>query len=67
MLVLRISFRVNLDVFEGNLNNPTKFGTSKSNLHHSGVTLIFEHSPSRPIKIEHVVIFSRPRENKLAR
>ena len=30
MLVLRISFRVNPDIFEGNLNNPTKFGTSKT-------------------------------------
>ena len=30
MLVLRISFRVNPDTFGGNLNNPTKFGTSKT-------------------------------------
>ena len=32
MLVLCISFRVNLDIFEGNLNNPTKFGTSKTEI-----------------------------------
>ena len=30
VLDLRISFRVNPDIFEGNLNNPTKFGTSKT-------------------------------------
>ena len=33
----------------------------------SGVTLLFEHSPSRPSKIEHSEIFCRPRENQLAR
>ena len=33
----------------------------------SGVALLFEHSPSRVNEIEHFEIFSRPRENKLAR
>ena len=28
---LLISFQVNLDIFEGNFNNPTKFGASKTN------------------------------------
>ena len=31
-----------------------------------GVTLLFEHSPSRSSEIEHFEIFSRPRENQLA-
>ena len=34
---------------------------------YSGVTLLFEHSPSRVSEIEHFEIFSRPRENQLAR
>ena len=33
----------------------------------SRVTLIFEHSSSRASEIEHFEIFSRPRENQLAR
>ena len=32
----------------------------------SGVTLGFEHSPSRASEIEYFEIFSRPRENQLA-
>ena len=32
----------------------------------SGVTLLFEHSPSRTSEIEHFEIFSRLRENQLA-
>ena len=32
-----------------------------------GVTLLFEHSPSRSSEIEHFEILSRPRENQLAR
>ena len=33
----------------------------------SGVSLLFEHSPSRTSEIEHFEIFSRPRENQLTR
>ena len=33
---------------------------------YSGVTLIFDHLPSRASEIEHSAIFSRSRENKLA-
>ena len=33
----------------------------------SGVTLLFEHSPNRPSKIEHSEIFCCPLENQLAR
>ena len=32
MLVLRISFRENLDIFKVNFNNPAKFGTSKTEI-----------------------------------
>ena len=32
---------------------------------YSGVTLLFEHSPSRASEIEHSEIFSRPQENQL--
>ena len=32
----------------------------------SGVTLRFEHSPSRASEIEHLEIFSCPQENQLA-
>ena len=31
----------------------------------SGVTLIFEHSPSQMSEIEHFEIFSNPQENQL--
>ena len=34
---------------------------------YSGVTLLFEHLPSWASEIEHFEIFSRPRENQLAR
>ena len=33
----------------------------------SGVTLLFEHSPSRASEIDYFEIFSRPLENQLAR
>ena len=33
----------------------------------SGVTLLFEHSPSRAGEIDYFEIFSHPRENQLAR
>ena len=33
----------------------------------SGATYLFEHSPSRASEIEHFEIFSRARDNQLAR
>ena len=33
----------------------------------SGVTYLFEHSPNQASEIDHFEIFSRPRENQLAR
>ena len=35
--------------------------------HTSGVTLLFEHSPSRASEIEHFGIFTRLQENQLTR
>ena len=32
----------------------------------SGVTLLFEHSPSQASEIDYTKIFSRPRENQFA-
>ena len=36
-------------------------------IHTSGVTYLFEHSPSRASEIEHFEIFSFRQENQLAR
>ena len=52
------------DVLESLFNkNATK--TNRDSHIRSDVTLLFEHSPSRASEIEHFVIFSCPRENKL--
>ena len=45
----------------------THIGTPANVQNNSGVTLLFEHLPSRASEIEHFEVFSCPRESQLAR
>ena len=57
-------------IFQFNLNKhfPANFALFMNPIfpENSGVTLLFEHSPSRATEIDYFEIFSRLRENQLA-